>query len=42
MFNLIYQLKSKEQGTGLMSINMEKTYPGLFRAYNMADGKIPD
>ena len=41
MYNLIYQLKEKELGTGLMSINMEKTYPGLFRSFNIKTQEIP-
>ena len=41
MYNLIYQLKEKELGTGLMSVNMEKTYPGLFRAYDYRTDSIP-
>ena len=38
---LLYNLKPKEKGTGLMSINMEKTYKGLFCSYNMEGGNPP-
>ena len=42
MYNLIYKLKPLELGTGLMSVNMEKTYMGLFRSYDIGrDGNIP-
>lgn len=41
MFNLIYLLKDKEIGTGQVSINMEKTYPDLFKSYNIKDNDIP-
>ena len=42
MFNLIYKLKPNELGTGLMSINMKKTYPGLFSAYDLDKDEIPE
>lgn len=42
MYNLIYKLKPLELGTGLMSVNMEKTYPGLFRSFDVGrDKNIP-
>ena len=41
MFNLIYRLKPNELGTGLMSINMEKTYNGLFRAVDIDKDRLP-
>ena len=42
MYSLIYQLKRLELGTGLMSIGMEKTYPGLFRAFDIRSESIPE
>lgn len=42
MFNLIYRLKEKELGTGLMSINMAKTYPEIFQAIDENSENIPD
>ena len=41
IYNFLYNLKPKEKGTGLMSINMEKTYKGLFCSYNMDNGNPP-
>lgn len=41
MYNLIYRLKPRERGTGLAMINMEKTYPGLFRAFDVTSKYIP-
>lgn len=41
-YNLIYQLKSREVGSGIVAVNIAQTYPDLFKAIDFNNEKIPE
>lgn len=42
VYNLIYRLKSREKGSGLVALNLAQTYPDLFQAIDFDNGEIPE
>lgn len=42
IYNLVYRLKSRETGSGIVASNLAQTYPDLFQAIDFNHDKIPE
>lgn len=41
-YNIIYKLKEKSVGTGITAKRLERTFPDIFKSYDIEHEQIPD